>query len=185
MKAKKMNKVLATTMITTMCITPFASIANAMEPVSQEPTYINTQNEKDNIAIGTEYTVTNKDMADYLKANGVSENLLKEAGFYSLARYREGVNKIVKVKGGWDIYLSRETLDAMRLGGSGVSGSVITRLLGSLASKNEIGIIASVILSALVGSPKGGMIFKMRLKKVTIGVAGEIEEYYCASKVYQ
>ncbi|HBF4283309.1 hypothetical protein [Clostridioides difficile] len=185
MKSKRINRLLAITMITTMCITPLTGIANAMEPVKQEHTYLTTKDLEDNTPIGTEYTMSDGEMAAYLKANGfATDQMLKDAGYFSNARYKEGVRKAVKVKGGWDIYLKKSDLSLIK--STGVNGTIgILSALITGVGGAVIGVIAGSIVQAMVPDPKGGMIYRIRTKKVTIGVAGEIEQYYCQSVVYQ
>ncbi|MBY2479011.1 hypothetical protein KWV16_19320 [Clostridioides difficile] len=94
------------------------------------------------------------------------------------------INKAVKVKGGWDIYLKKSDLSLIK--STGVNGTIgILSALITGVGGAVIGVIASSIVQAMVLDPKGEMIYKIRTKKVTIGVAGEIEEYYCQSVVYQ
>ena len=196
MKNKKINKLLATTMATAMLIMPLSSPAHAIANEDSKLLSINdnvSTSSYDNVPIGTEVVVTDAEMEKALREAGVAEDVLQagyhsesklpRAASYRAASYREGVNRCVKVRGGYDIYLSKQTLNTILIGGKTAATSTVSKLIpggwGIAAAS-----LAAMILYNVEGA-RGGKIFRVREKSRIIGAAGEIKQWYVASTVNQ
>ncbi|CEP46599.1 Uncharacterised protein [[Clostridium] sordellii] len=136
-----------------------------------------------NLKIGESVEVSDQDLIQILLDAGLTEKDLKESGFYS--RYKSGVNKVVRVSNGYNVYLSQNTLKAIKKGGNKVLANVLANMVGGALSK-LLALPLETALNKLTPNPKGGMIFKLRIKKVYMGqYEGWVEMFVLDSYVYQ
>lgn len=180
---KRATKSIALALVGVTLITPIYNTALAME----------ISNEINNIINYDEVIeISDTDMYKILLESGVNENILREAGLNepSKLRYKEGVNKAVKVKNGYNIYLSKKTIKVIRDAGVGAASGAIGGLLGGASGGALAGVLGSLIANA-VPEPKGGMIFRLRVKEQLVPVVGvhgattTTYVWYLHSKVYQ
>lgn len=129
--------------------------------------------------------ISDEEMLQVFLDAGIDKQILKEAGFYDTARYKPGVTKVVKYNAGYDIYLSQSTLKTIKSGGSTALAAVITKLVGAPFAPIFSPLLAKVI-NGVTPNPKGGMIFKLRIKKVYMGqYEGWVEMWVLDSYSYQ
>lgn len=137
----------------------------------------------DNLKEGESVSISDSELIPLLLEEGFSQEELSQAGFYS--RYRNGVNKVVKVKNGYDVYLSKSTLELARKGGAAAISKVLATLIGSGFSYVISPLIYQILIRS-IPNVKGGMIFRARLKKVYMGqYEGWVEQFVIDSYSYQ
>lgn len=164
MKNKRINRILATTMMAVMIATPLASSAYAMETTNNTTSYIetsdeyivNTSEEEDNMKVGEEITFTDREIYEQLKSAGY------DVDNTAVMARSAGVNKVVKTKAGYDIYVSKNTLVyAANVGAAAIGWAIgqISPLAGT--------IVASVIVQWANNNIKHGRVF--RFNKIKAG----------------
>lgn len=168
MKNKRINRILATTLMTVMLVTPIMSTAYAME--AAEPTFIESSNEfelnsiddmDDNMEVGDEIVFSDYEIYKAAKDAGydvdmsiVNQNRVK--------RGVNGVNKVVKTKTGYSIYVTKNTLILIKTAGiAAVSG-----LLAPLAPA-VVGVVSNTLIAAASMTTSSGKVF--RFDKIKIG----------------
>ncbi|WP_315169469.1 hypothetical protein [Metaclostridioides mangenotii] len=171
-KAKKfISLTMASFLIATTFVTnSFAIGADEHEQVNiyEEQIYMDSEYE-DNIPIGTEISFTDEELEILLREQGVSEDILKiyhqseDKRMYRSAKAATKKNKIVKVKNGYDIYLTKKTIDVLRTGGTTAVVGVITLYLPGLG-RVVVNSIAAMINKALPGA-KTGKIFRDKITR--------------------
>lgn len=171
---KLMSKAMAIAIMGITISTPILNTVNAME---NNKNIAISENNKDVVEISDE------EMLQAFLDAGIDNEILKEAGFYN--KYKEGVNKSVKVKNGYDIYLSKSTLNTVKSGGEKALSVVLGKLIGGALSP-IVGPLIYQVIKRAVPSVKGGMIFKMRVKPVYMGqYEGWVDMWVVDSYTYQ
>lgn len=156
------------TIATPMFSTVSACETNNLSYNATEPIMID-----DNVPEGTVVEISDSEMLKVFEEAGIDKSILKESGFYnnsnnnvrSARAYHAGVTKAVKIKGGYDIYLSKSTLNTMKKGGSQAVAAGLTSLLGSPFAY-VISPVLGKVINGLTPNFKGGMVFTVRLKNV-------------------
>lgn len=167
MKNKRINRILATTLMTVILVTPIMSTAHAMG--AAEPTFIESSNEfelnsvddmDDNMEVGDEIVFSDYEIYKAAKDAGydvdmslVNQNRVK--------RGVNGVNKVVKTKTGYNIYVSKKTLLLASNTGAAALGWVINSVAPGFGS-----FIAGTIMTYVSSSISSGKVFKFNKIKV-------------------
>lgn len=186
---KKLNKVIVSGVLVATLVTsvgPMINVVHAEDGTSAKEIGIES-NELLDMKIGDEVVFSKEDIRNSLIKCGISEEGLKAFDTARETR-KEGVNKIVKVKGGYDVYLSKSTLTALKGGTTAFLTAFAKEKLGAVLTGNLLLLAASALagaIAAVIASPTDGMIFRVREKTKIIGAAGVISEYYVASKAKQ
>lgn len=114
---------------------------------------------------GTEIIFEDKDVRDILKAQGykIDESIFNSSRTRTKRSVsnRNGVNKIKKVSGGYDIYLSKNTCKLIQNVGAGAAGYVLNLV-------PFVGAAAGIVGASLVSLPdiNSGKIFRIRTRRV-------------------
>lgn len=163
MKNKKMNKILAITMITTMLTVPFASTAHAMETIDSSYQYEKTNeltfdsNDDEKLKVGEEITFTDLEIYQAVKDMGYDVDM-------SIVRSRasNGVNKIVRTKTGYNIYVSKNTILLAATVGASALGWIISTVSAGAGS-----LIVGLIVQYANNTVTSGKVF--RFDKIKVG----------------
>lgn len=185
---KRASQSIALALVGVTIATPMLNTVSAMEKdlvtKDNEVAMINSVDNTDcDLEIGESVEISDNELIPLLLEEGFSKEDLISAGFYS--KYQNGVNKVVKVSSGYNVYLSKSTLELAKKGGV----SAISRVLATLLATSVTHLISPLIYQILiraVPTVKGGMIFKMRIKKVYMGqYEGWVEMWVVDSYSYQ
>lgn len=164
MKNKKMNKILATTMITTMLAMPFASTAHAMETMNSSYQYeetneftLNPNDDDEKLKVGEEITFTDLEIYQAAKDMGYDVDMSIVG-----SRASNGVNKIVRTKTGYNIYVSKNTLLLASTVGATALGWVISAVSAGAGT-----LIVGLIVQHANNTITSGKVF--RFDKIKVG----------------
>jgi len=157
MKNKRINKIVATTILTVILVTPLATTVNAFDGSQNVPTQ-NTVTLDESMPPGTEITISDREVYETARSLGYDVNMsvLNQ-------RAKNGVNKIVwRSNGGFDLYVSKNTL----LLGTGAAIAALTVLFAPFAPAT-ISVISGAIGMYAGGNISSGRVF--RFNKSMIG----------------
>lgn len=185
---KRASQSIALALVGVTIATPMLNTVSAMEKdlvtKDNEVAMINSVDNTDcDLEIGESVEISDNELIPVLLESGLTKDQLQEFGFYS--KYQNGVNKVVKVSNGYNVYLSQSTLKSIKNGGISVLTNILAKMIGGDLAAVLAKPIAAVI-KKLTPNPPGGMIFKLRINKVYMGqYEGWVEMWVLDSYSYQ